>query len=254
MYLKGGSMDDIDPTLNQEVVEPTQEAPSADETKPTEEVETTEPETTVEGTEESTETVETPKKGAQSRIRELNAKAKSAEEKAHSLEQKLAELTGMGVETPNSAYVPKFEGSEIDPEVYRQEVVKSAVSAAQLVAKQSEAVNRINNEATQIIRQYPQLDPDSDQFDKELSDSVTEATIAHVQSSPYSASPKKFVERMMKPFTRAVTKEVGKATENIAKQVSQAATRPTSVSTAGGKSNQDKSIKELEAELGIVQS
>jgi len=55
---------------------------------------------------------------------------------------------------------------------------------------------------------------------------------------------------MMKPYLRSVTKEVGKVSENLAKQVSQAATRPTSVSTSGGKSNKDKSIKELEAELG----
>lgn len=247
-------MDDIDqPTLNEQGEETTLDTSSVPETT-TEEVETTDTNSTEEVPEINTETEESPKKGAQKRIQDLVTERNQEREKTKSLEQQLAELTGNRVETPEPAYVPKFDGSEIDPEQYRQEVVKSAVSAAQLVAKQSEAVNRINNEATQVIRQYPQLDPDSEQFDKELSDSVTEATIAHVQSSPYSASPKKFVERMMKPFTRAVTKEVSKATENIAKQVSQAATRPTSVTTNGGKTYQEKSIKELEAELGIVQS
>lgn len=248
-------MDDIEqPTLNEQGEETNLDTSSVPEQDTTGEVETPDTESTDEVPVGDTETDDSPKKGAQSRIRELNAKAKSAEEKAKSLEQQLAELTGNAVEVPQPAYTPKFEGNEIDPEVYRQEVVKSAVSAAQLVAKQSEAVNRINTEATQVIRDFPQLDPDSELFDSELSESVTEATMAHVQSNPYTASPKKFVARMMKPFTRAVTKEVGRATENMAKQVSQAATRPTSVSTSGGKSNQEKTIAELEAELGVVQS
>lgn len=246
-------MDDIDqPTLNEQGEETTLDVSSTPETETAGEVEVPDTEATVEVAEDTTETVEGPKKGAQARIRELNAKAKSAEERAKGLEHKLLELTGGGVvDTPPTPYVPKFDGSEIDPEAYRQEVVKSAVSAAQLVAKQSEAISRINAEATQVLSEFPQLDPDSDQFDSELSESVTEATIAHVQSNPYSASPKKFVTKLMRPFSRAVTKEVGKVTENIAKQVSQTATKPTSVTSAGGKSNSEKSLAELEAELGF---
>jgi len=249
-------MDDIDqPTLNEQGEETTLDTSSVPEETTTGEVETPDTESTDEVPESTTETEESPKKGAQARIRELSAEKNQYKEKAKSLEQQLAELTGSGVQqAPQPAYTPQFDGSEIDPVKYQQEVVKSAVSAAQLVAKQSEAVNRITNEASQVIREFPQLDPDSDQFDPELSESVTEATLAHVQANPYNASPKKFVSKMMKPFTRAVTKEVGKATENIAKQVSQAATRPTSVTTKGGKTYQEKSIAELEAELGIVQS
>ena len=104
------------------------------------------------------------------------------------------------------------------------------------------------------MRLYPELDPESDSFDKELSESVTEATLAYVKSEPYTASPKKFVDKMMKPYRRAVTKEVGKASENIARQVSQAAQRPTSVSTGGKKSDNELSIKELEDKYGIVQT
>jgi hypothetical protein len=235
---------------------------SLEEPKATEEVEIpAEPEFEPAGEEEGeveepkAETVETPKKGAQSRIRELNAKAKSAEEKANSLEQKLAELTGRVDQAPQAQQTPQLDASgEVTPEQYRQHILGTAQTVVDLKIKQSEAVNRINNEAIEVVREFPQLDPESDQFDKELSDSVTEATTAYVKVQPYTASPKKFVEKLMKPYQRSVTKEVGKETVNIAKQVSDSATRPTSVSTKGGKTYEDMSPQELEKELGIIHS
>lgn len=240
-------------------VEASLETSSVPEPKAAEEVETPsdEPNTTVEGEPEETtpETEDAPKKGAQSRIRELNAKAKSAEIKAQSLEAKLAELTGQVGQVPEAPYSPQIkEGEEVSQEQYKQDVQRSAMSAAQLLIAQNNAVTRINTEASQVLQQYPQLDPDSDQFDEELSDSVTEAVEAVVKANPYTASPKKIVEKWMKPYARAVTKEVGKETANLAKQVAESATRPTSVSTKGGKSADEKTVEELEAELGVYQA
>jgi hypothetical protein len=231
--------------------------PSTEEPKATEEAETQPEEapSTEEVTKEETETKteEASKKGASARIRELNARTKAAEEKAKSLEEQLAELTRpTGTQEPEAPYTPQVEpGQEYEPDQYRQDVLKTADAMVNLRIKQSEAVNRINLEAQQVIRRYPELDPDSDQFDRELSDSVTETVMTVVKASPYTASPKNIVERMMRPYQRAVAKEVGKATENIAKQVSGAATRPTAVSTKGGKSDSEKSIAELESELGF---
>lgn len=134
-----------------------------------------------------------------------------------------------------------------------QRIISQADARAELKVRQSEAISRINSEANQALKIYPQLDPETEDFNQELSDAVTEATEAYIKQNPYSASPLSFIGKMMKPYQGAVTKEVGKATENIAKQVSQAALRPTSVrkveKTAG-----EKSIAELESELGIVQS
>lgn len=255
--LKGGSMDDIDPTLNNEVEETTVETPSVEEPN-TGEVETSDEEsnsTEIEETqEETTEPDESPKKGAQSRIRELNAKAKRSEERAKSLEQQIAELTGsVEPQSPGAPYTPQIpDNGEVSPEQYKQDVLNTAESMVNLRIKQSEAINRINNESNQVIHLYPQLNPDSDQFDSELSKDVTEQVLELVKASPYTASPKKIVERMMRSQQKAVTKEVGKVSENLAKQVSQSATRPTSVSSSGKKSYEDKSIQELEAELGVV--
>jgi predicted glycosyltransferase len=119
--------------------------------------------------------------------------------------------------------------------------------------KQKDAEHRIVSEAVESVRKYPELDPSSEHFNKELSDSINEAVEAKVRLNPYSVSVGKFVDQMMKPYKQAVDSEVGKATENLAKQVSEAALKPNSVRNEE-KGTADKSIAELEAEYGIVTS
>lgn len=203
-------------------------------------------------------------KGANQRIRELNQRAKSAEEENRSLKQKIAELTtSVGVPSFNEAQFNPQEpivqdGEELSAaELNRrvaardQRVIQQAVAQAQLSQRQSEAIARHNSESEAVLQKYAQLDPDSDSFDKELSDTVTEAVEAHVRANPYSASVSKFVDRLMKPYKRAVDKEVGQVTEKIAKQVSETTLRPTSIRKQE-KSATEKSVEELEQELGIV--
>lgn len=239
------------------------------EEKSSEEVETKEPK--VESTEETeTKEVETktegkPKKGYTARVRELATEAKVAkEEKTEALEQvkslqdRIAELTGSvepqaGFENP-PMYTPQVEpGTEISQEQYKQDVMRSADALVTLKIKQSEAVNRISNETADVMRDYPELDPKNEAFNKDLSESITEAVEASVKSSPYTVSVKKVVEKLMKPYKGAVIKEVGQATENIAKQVSEAALRPNSIRKPE-KSASEKSVEELEQELGVVQA
>jgi len=231
------------------------ETPSVPEPKATEEVETTPEESEIKTEDEGetkTETEKAPKKGYEARVRELNAKAKSAEEKAKSLEEQLAELTSPVGQAPQVQYQPQVQpGQELTTEQYKQDVLQTAQGVVDLQIKQNNALNRINTEAGEVIRKYPQLDPESDSFNRELSDSITAATKAHVRADPYTASPKKFVEQMMKPYLRAVTKEIGKETENIAKQVSETAVRPTSAQPTE-KSFKELSIKEMEKKLGMV--
>lgn len=245
---------DVKDTTDSSPVMITEEVPQAEAESALEEIREAEAEPEVpEAPKEETETVEVPKKGAQQRIQELVSEKKQAEEKAKGLEEKLAELTSpVGHETPQAPYTPQVTpGQELTTDQYKQDVLSTAQALVDLRVKQSEAVQRINSEASQAVRKYPQLDPESDQFNRELSDSVTEATMAYVKAEPFTASPKKFVDKMIKPYLQAVTQEVGKATENIAKQVSQAAVRPTSVQRSE-KPFKDLSIKEMEKKLGVV--
>lgn len=217
-----------------------------------EEAESTE---TVETESNEAETEDSSKKGANQRIRELANKAKQAEQEKEALASRLAALTGSDEpvgEFPQ--YQPQVEpGTEISPEQYQADIMRAADSLVSIRIKQQDAINRINREAEQSIKAFPQLDPSSGNFDKELSDTIAEATEAYVKQNPYSASVYKFVEKLMKPYNRAVENGVSQVTENVAKQVSEAALRPTQVRQTE-KSIKDMTPEELEQKLGIVQA
>lgn len=246
--------------------------PPVEEPKATEEVLESPPEMAVE---EKTETEDVPKKGAEARIRELVAKNKETEAvvqaeraKAESLAQKLAARTG-SVEPIGGYEPPQYQPPPLPPlvvpgeeitadELERrmqqrdQRIIQQAAAMDELKDKQREAITRVNNEAEKVVRLYPQLDPDSDQFDEELSDAVYEAIDNGLKANPFSVSPLKISQKLMKPYFKAIDKEVGKEKENIAKQVSQAALRPTSIRKQE-KPDAEKTIEELEQELGIAQ-
>jgi len=215
---------------------------------------------------EETEETNESKKGYSNRVRQLNARAKEAEAKAESLANKLKSLTGGSEEQPTIPLDYQEEepivrpGEEIDSVEFEkrlrardQRILSRADALVTLRGKQQEAINRINREADETMRDHPELNPDSSSFNKELSDAITEATEAYVMKNPYSASVKSFVDKMMRPYKGAVSKGVGNMASDMAKQVSQAAVKPTSVRKQE-KPATEKSIAELEAELGIVQA
>jgi hypothetical protein len=246
-------MDDQDMALNTQAESDTavNSTPEIEE-QTTEEVTQPDMEATAEVSESEAETGDEPKKGANQRIRELANAKRDAEARAQSLEQRLAELTGQfAPQDPQGLYTPQFEpGTEIDQVTLQQQMQRTALSAAQLISAQERNFSRINRESTEVIKKYPQLDPDSDLFDEDLSNSVTDAIEAHLKANP-TGSVKTKVDQWMKPYQRSVANKVGQERETLAKQVSQAATRPSAVVRAD-RSPAEKSIKELEAELGFV--
>ena len=238
--------------VNEVAVETTEESSTPEET--TEEVTNQESPEASETHEEETETGESTNKGANQRIRELNAKAKAAEEKAQSLAQRLEELTGSNEPLGNQPFIPSVEpGEEISPERYKGDVMQAAGSMAKLIYKQQEAVGRIKSESLEAVRKYPELDPDSEHFNKELSDDIFDSMDALIHKNPYSAEVLKSVDNKMKLYRRAIDNEVGKVGEKLATQVSQSALKPTQVRSEV-KSDKDKTIAELEAELGVIVS
>lgn len=199
-------------------------------------------------------TGEEPKKGYQSRIRELNAARKAAEEEVVSLRGRIEELTAPSGYDQQDVDMNKpivEAGDEVDAQTFERDILKKANAQADLKIKQAEAINRINADTVQTLTAYPQLDEDSDDFNPELSEAITEATDAYVRKNPYSANVKAFVDKMMKPYIGALGEGAGQATENVAKQVSKAALRPNSIKQEE-KSASEKSIEELENDLGIV--
>lgn len=222
------------------------------------------PEAEVSSTEEA-ETEETPseddapsnrpsKKSAEYRIKELDARAKQAEERARSLADQVAELTG-GV--PSYGDMPQYSpqvqpGTEVTPEQYQADVARVANSVVELRLQQQRNIDRINREAAEAISKYSQLNPESDNFNSKLSVSISKATLGFIKGNP-TASVKEYVDSLMEPYLSSVTKEVESSKETLARQVSQAAQRPTAIQKTE-KSPEEMSIAELEAKLGVIQS
>jgi hypothetical protein len=244
-----------------------------DEPKATEEVEEiVEPEVS-ESPEETTETEKKEtNKGLNNRVRQLNEAKKLAETKAAGLEEKLSKLTEqdsssgptpvMGtedytqsLEEPVVTDGETLSVSELNQRIKAREqrLLRQASANAELNSRQTEVRNRVKTEASEAARRHPELDPESEHFNSDLSDTVTEAVWAMVRAEPYTASVNKLVDKLMKPYKGAVTKAVGEQSEELAKQASQGATRPTTVRKSD-KPMEEKTIAELERDLGIVQS
>jgi chromosome segregation ATPase len=237
--------------------------------------ETSTPEVKPQATEESVETSEATNesdltkqsgKGANNRIRELNARTKQAEERARSLEGKMKELTQKAkyseIQYPsfnNQANEPLVSpGEELTVEQLDQRLQQRDQRLAQQIEarvnlriNQDRYLQNIEKEAIEVMSIYPQLNPDDKKsFDKDLSDSIVAATEAYVQSNP-TGSVKQFVSKMMKPYTKSITKQVADKTSEITKQVIESAARPNQVAKTE-KPFSELSIKEMEERLGVV--
>jgi len=228
----------------------------------TETTETTTPvaEQTAEAEPEKAEAPETEsKKGYSARVQELANAKKLAEQRAASLEQKLAELTSqVGTGGPPPFSPPKEDivkpGEELTADELNtrlSEREQRIFQMQEIRLQQERALNRINQEAADVVRNYKQLDPESEHFDPELSAWVTDTVTEVVKANP-NTSVKKIVGGLMKPYQRQVTKEVAAQTENIAKQVSEGAIRPSNAKPVE-KKFEDLTIKEMENQLGFVE-
>ena len=141
-------------------------------------------------------------------------------------------------------------GAEVSQEQYKADVVKTAQSIAQLEVQKANVINKINREANESMQEFPELNPKSKVFDAELSESITESVKAQIQVNP-SGSVKKLVTRLMKPYKRSVERQVAESTEDIAKQVSEGAQRPSNVKVKD-KAFDELSIQEMEDKLGVM--
>lgn len=187
------------------------------------------------------------RKTANSRIRQLVSEKKEAEQRAESMADRMEQMTRQ-FKPQAPQRMPDLAPGQT--EMTYEEIMQRADTLAQMRIAQSENLARINNESKEAIKAHPQLDPSSDSFDPDLSESISQATLAYAQSNP-TGSVTKFVDGLMKPFERAVEKQSVSQKETIAKQVSKQTTRPTQVQQQE-KSFADLSLEEMEAKLGVA--
>lgn len=230
-------MDDPTQALNEQVETETTftESPAVEQTADTE--------TTV-----STQPSEVPKKGAQARIREVISENKS-------LKDRIAELTSpVAPVSPQIPYIPQEQSTNddgtIDPQEFRRQVLSEAYQAIDLRSRQNAVIARINQETTEVVSKYKELDPESDSFDPEISDAIYDIVEAKVKADP-TASVKDVVKKQMTLLRREASREEAKTDAVIAKQTAQSAIRPTPNKPVDTK--HEESVEEMRARIGYAQ-
>lgn len=193
-------------------------------------------------------------KPVEKRIHKLVEEREREKAEKESLAKQVEDLTEqLSSKQEGLPQVPTVEpGSEITPEQYKEDLIRTAQSIAQLEVQRQRIIDTINKEAYESMQDHPELNPKSGPgvFDKELSETITEAVKAQVQANP-TASVKKLVNNLMKPYRRAVDKQVAETTEAITKQVSESALRPSQV-RGEEKPFEDLTPEEMEKKLGVV--
>lgn len=242
-------MDDQDMALNQEA-----EVETAVDATPAFEEQTA---TDIQSVEDSE-----PKKGYTARVSEAVNRAKQAEQEARSLRAKLAEVTG---QQGQMADLPPYQplkplinpGEEVTIEEINQrqflrdqELLQRAAQMSSLQAQQAMAIDRVNREARELTKKYAELDPNSDSWNPELSETVVEAAEAYVRANP-TRSLEEFVDKQMRLYKRAATREAKAEQAEISRQSSQSAIRPTTTKPVD-KKFEELSIEEMEAKLGYA--
>lgn len=203
------------------------------------------------------------RKGISSRFSEVINRTKAVEETTKTLSEQIAELKNqvrlpVGLPPYNPLEPLVKPGEEVDyEEINRrqalrdQELLRRSAEINNYQTQQALALERIGREAEDAVERYSVLNRYSDDFDPELSETVSEAALAYARANP-GKSLKAFVDKQMRVHNRAVTKEVTAEKANIAQQTAQTAIRPSTTKPVE-KKFEDMSLAEMEAQLGFVE-
>lgn len=223
--------------------------PSTDEPKAQEVTEeAVQPEKTEQSTEEPKTDGEKKLSGAEKRIHELVDEREKAKQEVADLKAKLADLTAQpAAQESTPAYQPA-EGESQGGE--RELTLDDLRTIARLEVEKERTVNRINAQAAEAVKLHPELDKSSEKFDPDINEAVTTAVWLEVQKDP-SKDVLKLTDKYMKPYRKAAERAVGEEKKVLAQQVNDEALRPVNVKPVD-KKFEDKSLNEMEEELGVV--
>lgn len=246
-----------------ESVSTPEEAPATETNTPEPEVEVAEePEADVAEEPEAPEAEESDKvskKSAQGRIKQLNSELKQERLKASQLEEKVNSIMqenetnpfspiNMPMPSPSQGrFAQPNTNGEISYEDYQRDVQQNAQMAVKAILSQQQ----LKQEALDVVREYPELDPNSDSYDPDLSDAITESVEARHRLSP-NFSLRETVTKLMKPYRKAGESVTSSEKRNLVQQVASGAIRPSANPAPVTKEFEDQSIEEMEAKLGKV--
>lgn len=209
-------------------------------------------------TDVSIETPVVPKKGAQSRIRELSGENRS-------LKEKIAELTSpVGFSAPEVPYMPQdnrplvgadeaIDANELERRMQQREqiMLQKANQLVDFRSRQNAVIQQINSHAEELVNKYEELNPESDSFNEELNNDVFEIAKDKLKADP-TADIRKLVAKQVALHRRAASKEEKQTQAVITKQAAQSAIRPSQTKTVDTPFEK-LSIDEMRSKLGYAQ-
>lgn len=226
---------DEDQSTEVDTQDTTPEESSTTETKETVEAEDT-LETDEEDTEESGDTTE---EDSDETKEEEKPKAKnSAENRKQQLNQEIRELvatrdrTRREVESLNSQYykpasTEDLVGQGMDEAEARYESMKQELALRDYTAQVTETTNTVNTEVLQVFSDFPQFDPESSEYDKELAAETAETykRIAGIREDPNTGHivdvkvlPYDFYKFVANTQKKSLTRGEVSARKNVEKQ------------------------------------
>lgn len=247
---------------NNEAVNDNVEATNTTESPAVEQKQVEDVSLSVEGSTEQETSVEQPTtkvSGAQKRIHELVDERNAAVSEAETLRSKIAELTNNwqqpvmpDFQAQNQNIPPTSENYGEERTLTEAELMSKVQAMTQITLERERTVARINSEANEALKAYPQLDPSNkDTYDPDLNGVITNAVLLSLKDNP-NQSVTKLVDAFMKPYKGSVEKAVEDKKAEIANAVVSATLRPSPVPAPAAKQAKDMTLEELEAKLGKV--
>lgn len=246
-----------------ESVSTPEEAPATETKTPGTSVEPDEP--TGDVPEEKSEETDSPepekasKKSAQGRIKQLNNELKQERQKRSAIEEQIESIMEENKRNPFSPLnmpnptqgrlAQPNERGEITYEDYQRDVQNNAKAAVEAVLSQQQ----LKREALEVVRENPELDPNSESFDPDLSEAITEAVAAKHRLSS-NLSIRETVNKLLKPYKKAAEKAIDSQKRDLVSQVASGGIRPGSSPSPESENKQfeELSLEEMESKLGKV--
>lgn len=183
------------------------------------------------------------------------------ERRFQKMSQKMRELadTQPSYQQPVNQFVPQVEpGSEITPEQYQKDVMSAAQTITQLEINklraeqaQKEYVENFDRDVAYTESKYSELNADSPNYDSKLSEKVANMYEKLSAKNP-NIRLRDIVDDVMEVAERKSTRATAQTNSQIKRQADESALKTTTTAKPAAKTAEEKSLAELEQELGYV--
>lgn len=189
----------------------------------------------------------------------LERRFQKMSQKMRDLTNENQQLRGTGIPPASQAPYPQYQpGQEVSLDQYQQDVVNTASAIAQLEAQKlrqeitaKERVENFDRDVMLIEQRYPQLNVDSPEYDAKLSEKVANM-YEKLSAKSADLRLRDIVEDVMDVATRQTASSTAKVTKQVAQQAAETAVRPGANDKPPVKSFEEKSLADMEKELGFA--